>query len=329
MIKITAKGVEDAYETALWHMHLFAKEEDSRNGKVKVIPEPVCTVYHDPRQRMLQNYQRDANPFFHVVEAMWMLAGRNDVESVAKYAARIASFSDDGKTINGAYGYRWRDHFAVDQLTFVVDMLRTDLTTRRAVLTMWDAREDLANTRSSKDVPCNTHIYFRVVDGKLDMTVCCRSNDIIWGCYGANVVHMSFLQEFVALSVGVPLGKYYQVSNNWHIYERHFPLLGKTPVGASPWYNYDTWTHIPLFESGNIDKAFLFMTELDGLFEDILIDYVAPFQSPYLDTVVKPMLIAHKTHKDGDTKLALVRVEEIADSAIRNACQAWLYRRQK
>ena len=34
---------------------------------------------------------------------------------------------------------------------------------------------------------------------KLCMTVCNRSNDMLWGAYGANVVHMSMLQEFVAL----------------------------------------------------------------------------------------------------------------------------------
>ena len=49
-----------------------------------------------------------------------------------------------------------------------------------------------------EEIPCNTAIYFKVREGKLNMTVSNRSNDVIWGTFGANVVHMSILQEYVA-----------------------------------------------------------------------------------------------------------------------------------
>jgi hypothetical protein len=57
------------------------------------------------------------------------------------------------------------------------------------------------------------------------MTVCCRSNDMLWGAYGANAVHMSVLQEYVATMVGVEMGEYRQVSDSFHIY-----LFGKNPT---------------------------------------------------------------------------------------------------
>jgi hypothetical protein len=59
------------------------------------------------------------------------------------------------------------------------------------------------------------------VTGKLDMTVTNRSNDMLWGAYGANAVHFSYLQEFVAAAIGVPVGTYYQVSNNLHVYTQN------------------------------------------------------------------------------------------------------------
>jgi thymidylate synthase len=74
-----------------------------------------------------------------------------------------------------------------------------------------------------KDVPCNTNAFFRVTNGKLDMMVNCRSNDIFWGAYGANAVHFSFLQEYVASSIGVEVGRYWQNSFNFHAYVDRFP----------------------------------------------------------------------------------------------------------
>jgi len=50
------------------------------------------------------------------------------------------------------------------------------------------------------------------------MVVFNRSNDMVWGCYGANAVHFSFLHEFIGRSTGLPLGTYTQVSVNLHAY---------------------------------------------------------------------------------------------------------------
>ena len=71
---------------------------------------------------------------------------------------------------------------------------------------MWDGSCDLDTHHN--DLPCNTHIYFRVVDGKLNMTVCNRSNDVIWGMTGANAVHMTMLQELIAAEADIPIGSY-------------------------------------------------------------------------------------------------------------------------
>jgi len=190
----------------------------SRNGEVWRIDSPVTTVYENPSHRVLTSATRNANPFFHLFEALWTLAGRKDLKFLETYVSRIREFSDDGVTLNGAYGWRWRNHFSIDQLTAVIDLLTTVPNTRRAVLAMWDGGHDMYHARSSKDVPCNTTIYFSRRGQSLDMTVCCRSNDALWGAYGANAVHMSFLQSFVAGALGICVGRYFQVSNDLHLY---------------------------------------------------------------------------------------------------------------
>src|SRR5688572_28116409 len=208
----------------------------SRNGPVIAVPYPVTTIYHSPLERVLFWPQRDANPFFHLYESLWMLGGRNDLAPLTRYVKTFAQFSDDGETLWGAYGFRWRKWFGVDQLEEVIQRLRKDPNDRRAVIGMWDPKMDL--TRAGKDLPCNMMISVQVVRGRLDITVFCRSNDIIWGAYGANAVHFSFLQEYLAVRIGVPVGIYYQVSVNWHAYPQVFdPLYAEFKAEAPKWVN--------------------------------------------------------------------------------------------
>lgn len=158
--------------------------QPSRNGQVLRIDEPVTITYGRPLERVLFNQARDANPFFHLYEALWMLAGRNDVASLAYYCKRMTQFSDNGTTLNGAYGYRWRRQERwevretygksiegvrkVDQLDLIVAHLKADPNSRRAVLQMWNVEDDLLKIdgnhahRESKDVCCNLSVMFSI-----------------------------------------------------------------------------------------------------------------------------------------------------------------------
>lgn len=154
----------------------------SRYGQVIRIEEPVTITYTEPLQRVLFHPVRDANPFFHLIEALWMLAGQNSVKPLAHLAKRMSEFSDDDLTeadipyrgstrkysdltpgvMWGAYGYRWRNWFHKDQLEQCIHILRSDQTTRRVVLDMW-CPDDLTRVESDphcKDIPCNLVVMF-------------------------------------------------------------------------------------------------------------------------------------------------------------------------
>lgn len=219
MHTIVAKNVDDAYMKARSHMEAFGAVGSSRNGEVMVTPWPVMTVYENPCDRVLLNRGRKSNHAFHINEAIWMLSGSNDARWLDQFIHDFSSrYANPDGTMDGAYGHRWRQHFGKDQLEEVIDILLTANNSRRAVIAMHDPRVDL--NVNTLDQPCNTHIYFRIVGGALDMTVMCRSNDIIWGAYGANAVHFSVLQEYLAAAIGVKVGKMYQFSNNWHAYTK-------------------------------------------------------------------------------------------------------------
>lgn len=306
MHMINVLNVNDALNEALWYMGFFGQEENSRNGKVKVIPYPVVTIYLRPWQKVLFHKARRANPFFHLLEAMWMLAGKADVDFVARYNSRMREFADEG-VLRGAYGYRWRNHWveesgdSLDQILYVISMLRADPTTRRAVITMWDPMEDLGS--DNKDIPCNTQIYFRIVQGKLEMTLTCRSNDIIWGAYGANAVHFGFLHELVAFGAGVPQGTMYQFSNNWHLYERHWDLLNKKEWDGCP-YELDDHPHVPLINTEKDETIGDLYTDVEVLTSGEK-GIETDFGTHFMKYVVKPMAQAWDAHRKDNDELAL------------------------
>jgi hypothetical protein len=224
-MEIVAPNVNMALSEALRYLKVSGVQEGSRNGGVVAAPGFVCTTYLRPQERVLFSPRRDANPFFHLMEALWMLAGRNDLAWPAQFAKQIANYSDDGVTLNGAYGYRWRKHFGYDQLRYIVKELEARPNSRRAVLAMWDPREELTYAcEGGKDACCNTQVYFDRRNDRLNMTVLCRSNDALWGAYGANAVHFSVLQEYLAHWLGSPVGLYRQLSHNFHVYTNVLPL---------------------------------------------------------------------------------------------------------
>tara|TARA_R100000781_G_scaffold1799_2_gene3058 strand:+ start:11991 stop:13007 length:1017 start_codon:yes stop_codon:yes gene_type:complete len=217
MLVINCRNVNDGFIKGLDLLNQFKEDvTTSRGGDVIEVPVPVTTVFGNPQERVLFESIRKANPFFHFMESLWMLGGRNDLDYVVKYNKRMKEYSDDGVVLHGAYGYRWREHFGGDQLELVIQRLQMDPSDRRCVIQMWDPVVDL--NRAGVDVPCNTCIYFKIRDNMLHMTVSNRSNDIIWGTFGANVVHMSMLHEYVASAIGVETGFYTQISDSFHAY---------------------------------------------------------------------------------------------------------------
>lgn len=221
---IYANNVPQAYTEAIIKLRTCGEEEMSRNGPVITSQDPVLLQIQRPTERVLFDKVRNANPFFHVMEFVWMMAGENDVRWIEQFNKRFREYADPGTdVIHAGYGHRWIKHFGRNQIQAVGDLLRLEPNTRRAVIVMWDPRVDLS---SHNDLPCNTQIMFRVVTsnievggGMLDMTVINRSNDLIWGMLGANAVHMTYLHELVAYIAGFRVGLYKVFTNNLHIYK--------------------------------------------------------------------------------------------------------------
>ena len=373
LVELFANGPVESHQSTNYPT---VRRTTSRNGRVLVIDEPVTVTYTHPRERVLFNAVRDANPFFHVVEALWMLAGRNDVALPAYYVKRMAEFSDDGRTLNGAYGYRWRQHqtdiyddtkgpdpLEVDQLNILVNHLKANPDSRRAVLSMWNVEDDLLKIDNSKDVCCNLNVMFslryigleqmtfretrdnplvpipgtiRYGTPHLDMTVTNRSNDLLWGMLGANYVHFSFLQEYMAARLGAQVGVYHHVTNNLHVYVdrpdwKPAELLSEHEVMHNQYRNIEDGAElatVPLVQDTQRFDAenTIFLGTHCG--DERKTMGFTPSE-PFLRNVAASMMRAHDLYRDGKREAALGACETIQADDWRIACTEWIKRRMK
>lgn len=351
MKTLRGRNVCDLLPLGLDHLVHEGQRGDSRAGPVVVAPTPVMSVYERPCERVLLSPIRDANPFFHFFEALWMLAGRDDSESLSYYVHDFGQrYADDG-VIHGAYGRRWRSALGFDQLDAVVDRLRDDPNDRQCVMQMWDAvhteqsegHNDLLG--AWKDRPCNTHVYLRVRDSNddprfgaqpvlvLDLTVCCRSNDIVWGAYGANAVHFSFLQEYLAGRMGVGVGRMYQLSNNFHGYVSVLDELGdpRLLLEESDLYAEGVVRPMPIGEDWRAWDADLdsFMTWHELMWQKGLPPRISFYANSWFQDVAMWVVLANWHRKNGDWAAAMSAANQIAAEDWRAACADWLARRKK
>lgn len=311
--EVVAQNFPDAYHETLWKLRVIGKAEPSRNGPVITMQEPFMLTILRPWERVVSCPVRNANPFFHVMEVVWMFAGQRNVGWLKQFNKRIETYANNS-VIHGAYGYRWFNLWG-DQVRTVIEQLRRDPMTRQAVLQMWDAQSD--HMVHWNDRPCNTQIYFRNVNGELTMTVTNRSNDVVWGMFGANCVHMSYLHEFVARAAGLTQGRYHVFTNNLHFY------TGGYPNGQDIWQNFVEHSIYP-----SEHFPFISLPDSHHKMKHECMQFISGFHEqctlPWLTKVAKPM---HDCYLAKTPGARLAHASLIEDAAWRTAAFQWLERR--
>jgi len=326
---IKASNVRDALIQAVQYLTTHGLIEETRAGEALVAQEPVCIHYENPKQHVLLNPVRDANPFFHLMESMWMLAGRDDAAFLEYYIKDFSKmFGKDG-IIMDAYGHRWRYGYRYDQLDEIVSQLRKDPYTRQAVLQIWGAGRDDLRAYSSK--PCNLTAVFRIQNQFLNMTVYNRSNDLIWGCCGANAVHFSILQEYLAGRIGLPMGQYWQVTNNLHMYTDMYDKMSKRDpnnlIEESLPEPYQATMPLMKYSNQFDDELAKLMKFIDEMHEGNYRDFKGTFHNPFLGQVVMRMALSHCLYKNSMMDDALEIIDTVAADDWKQAGKEWLERR--
>lgn len=101
----------------------------------------ACFSVSDPRQRWVVSRVPALNVAFAIAETAWIVAGRRDLGFLEFWNRRFRLYSGAASQLHGAYGFRLRSHFGLDQLERAAAALAANPDTRQVVLQLWDGRK--------------------------------------------------------------------------------------------------------------------------------------------------------------------------------------------
>ena len=188
-------------------------------------------------------------------ELLWHFTGRDDLEFISKFSSFWNHLSDDGETCNSAYGHIIFEKHGFNQLAKVIELLKQDPTSRRAVININVPNEKVIET---KDEPCTVSIQFLLRNNKVHCTVYMRSNDI-WFGFPYDVVFFTELQRIVAEHLHAKLGIYTHLAGSLHMYDRDEEKIKeilKNPVSKPIEFNHINFgKHVSALTAAIIDSA--------------------------------------------------------------------------
>ena len=128
------------------------------------------------------------------------------------------------KQLGPVYGHQWR-HFdayeddqitKVDQITWLINEIKTNPDSRRLVLSAWNPNQ----INEMALPPCHTLAQFRVMNGKLSCQLYQRSADMFLGL-PFNIASYSLLTHMLAQICDLKVGTFVWTGGDCHIYNNH------------------------------------------------------------------------------------------------------------
>ena len=169
----------------------------------------------DPQDNKIINKERNWKLDYAEAEWQWYLSGDRNIKKLGDIYGKIPEIwkrmADENGNVNSNYGWQW---IRTDQLNHAIRLLRKDSSTRQAAISIYDAKEHI---KYDNDTPCTYAVQFTILNGKLDMCVTMRSNDLWYG-FCNDQYCFSELQKYVAEQLDIPVGVYYHFAHNMHLY---------------------------------------------------------------------------------------------------------------
>ena len=204
MIELNVEGysLPEAYHNALIALNEFGSIYD-------------CSDWNT-RQKEVSMTMTVFNPLAEPMISKCFIGGPEELQ---QYVMEMLDGILDFEIDKGNWAYTYHHRYA-DQYQFVIDELRRNPNSRRAVMVIWDKNKD----DYSEEPPCWNHCQFFIRDNKLNIKVLFRSNDACKATF-MNAFALIMLQKRVADELGVDVGKYTHRANSFHAYEKDWDLL--------------------------------------------------------------------------------------------------------
>ena len=199
---VCGRTLPEAYHEAL--------QELNEIGDVVNCPD------YNTRQKELSMTMVVISPLDEPMISKMIPCGARELE---QYRLEMLDGILDFEVEKGNWVYTYHQRMA-DQFDFIVNELKRNPDSRRAVIVVRDKEKDMA----SSDPACLQHIQYFIRKGALHCKVLFRSNDAVKATF-MNAFALIMLQKRFADWLGVKMGTYTHRANSFHCYERDFGLL--------------------------------------------------------------------------------------------------------
>ncbi len=157
-----------------------------------------------------------------IIELLWFLRGDTNIRFLTENGVSIwDEWADENGDLGPVYGKQWRswagpDGRTIDQISWVIDEIRTNPNSRRLVVSAWNPSEvnDMALP------PCHCLFQFSVMGGRLHCQLYQRSADVFLGV-PFNIASYALLTHMMARATGLEPGEFIHTLGDAHLYLNH------------------------------------------------------------------------------------------------------------
>lgn len=209
------------YKELLQHVLDHGVEKQDRTGT-----GTISVFGHQTRYDLTEGFPLLTTKKVHlksvIHELLWFLSGDTNTQYLTENGVRIWNeWADEEGNLGRVYGAQWRewqrpDGSHVDQISQLVESLKTNPNSRRHIVSAWNPGE----LDQMALPPCHAFFQFYVADGKLSCQLYQRSADIFLGV-PFNIASYSLLTLMLAQVCGYEPGEFIHTLGDAHLYKNH------------------------------------------------------------------------------------------------------------
>jgi thymidylate synthase len=157
-----------------------------------------------------------------IYELLWFLRGDTNIRYLNEHGVTIwDEWADEQGELGPVYGYQWRSWTgrqpeSIDQITNVIEQIRTQPDSRRLIVSAWN----VADLPAMALPPCHLLFQFYVAEKRLSCQLYQRSADVFLGV-PFNIASYALLTMMVAQVTDLKLGEFILTLGDAHLYDNH------------------------------------------------------------------------------------------------------------
>ncbi len=167
-------------------------------------------------------------------ELLWFLRGDTNIAYLNEHGVSIwDEWANTEGDLGPVYGRQWRcwptpDGQTIDQLTTVLQQIKTNPDSRRLIISAWNVGE----LDKMALAPCHALFQFYVANNRLSCQLYQRSADVFLGV-PFNIASYALLTHMVAEQCNLEVGEFIWTGGDCHLYLNHL-AQAKTQLQRAP-----------------------------------------------------------------------------------------------